>query len=540
MAILARLLRLAHKAAVFALLSASAISVTACGGGSTPAQPRHAELATIFEDPAQLLSAPAQTLAQLRALGVEYVRISVGWSALAPAPLSSTRPNGFDAASPSAYPSAGWGPYDAVVRLAATRGIHVLLNPTGPAPQWATSPGAVQPGPLGVWKPSAREFGQFVHAVGERYSGDYTPPGAAAPLPRVSFWSIWNEPNYGSDLAPQAIDHSAVEVAPRLYRGLLDSAWAALGASGHTPARDTILIGELAPRGITVGDNPGNYSGMVPLRFLRALYCLDNGFHELRAAAAAARGCPTDAAGSAGFAAAHPALFSASGFAAHPYPQGTPPNFHTPDEPDYADLASLPKLEQTLDRAHAIYGSSNRFPIYSTEFGYITDPPTHVARGVSPTLAAYYMNWAEYMSWRDPRVRSYDQYLLIDPAPTASHFASGLEFVNGRPKPAFDAFRMPIFLPVTATKRGQALEVWGCVRPARFAKLRTGATQVAQIQLQPPGGTGFRTIRRVALTDPYGYFEVPISFPSSGSVRLAWGYPNGRMVYSRTVTVTVS
>ena len=34
---------------------------------------------------------------------------------------------------------------------------------------------------------------------------------------------------------------------------------------------------------------------------------------------------------------------------------------------------------------------------------------------VSPALAASYLNWAEYLTWRDPRIRSYDQYLLIDP-----------------------------------------------------------------------------------------------------------------------------
>jgi len=229
-------------------------------------------------------------------------------------------------------------------------------------------------------------------------------------------------------LAPQAIHHSTIEVAPGLYRGLLDAAWSALEATGHTPARDTILFGELAPRGITVGDHPGNYSGMVPLRFLRALYCVDGDFREFRGTAAAVRGCPVDPTGSAAFAAAHPALFKANGFAIHPYPQGTPPNFREPDEPDYADLASLSKLEDTLDHLQRIYGSMTRLPIYSTEYGYITDPPAHVARGVTPSLAAYYLNWSEYISWRDPRVRSSDQYLLSDTG--AGQFASGLEPVS--------------------------------------------------------------------------------------------------------------
>jgi hypothetical protein len=273
---------------------------------------------------------------------------------------------------------------------------------------------------------------------------------------------------------------------------------------------------------------------MVPLRFLRALFCVDGGFRELRGSAAEERGCPTDVARSAAFATAHPALFRASGFAAHPYPQGTPPNFRAPDEPDYGDLASLPQLERTLDRLQAVYASSVRFPIYSTEFGYITDPPSHVMRGATPALTASYLNWAEYISWRDERVRSYDQYLLADAS--GSLFASGLEFADGRPKAGFYAYRLPIFLPVTRTLAGRDLEVWGCVRPALFARRQH---QVARLEFRPPHGA-FETIEQVPLSDPNGYFDIRVGFPSSGLVRLAWTYPHGQTIYSRTVNVTLS
>jgi hypothetical protein len=221
----------------------------------------------------------------------------------------------------------------------------------------------------------------------------------------------------------------------------------------------------------------------------------------------------------------------------HPYPQGTPPDVRAPDEPDYADLASLPELERTLDRLQQAYGSSTRFPIYSTEFGYITDPPAHVARGVTPSLAAYYLNWSEYLSWRDPRVRSYDQYLLRDPV--VGEFDSGLEFANGAPKPAFYAYRLPVFLPVTSTTTGRKLEVWGCVRPAHLAGLQAGTVQAVSIQFRPAAGGAFQTRSRVVLADPYGYFDVHVAFPTSGLVRLAWTYPGGKTIYSRTVAVTV-
>jgi hypothetical protein len=415
--------------------------------------------------------------------------------------------------------------------------VDLTLGP--PPPLWAASPGAATRNSsyAEVWRPSAVQFAAFVRAVGRRYSGTYVPAGAAAPLPRVSFWSVWNEPNYGPNLAPQAIDHSTLEVSPRLYRGLLDAAWRALGQTGH--GADTILIGELAPRGLALGDQPGNFSGMVPLRFIRALYCVDSGLSALRGAAALARGCPA-AGASAEFARLHPALFHASGFAIHPYPQTLPPNVATPlvpGGPDYADLPQLPKLESLLDGVQRLYGSQLRFPIYSTEYGYKTDPP--LAGAAPPATAALYLNWAEWISWRDPRVRSYDQYLLVDPPPGAGDFVTGLEFSDGRPKQTFDAFRMALFLPVSSGSAGHSLEVWGCVRPARFAHLRTGKTQVVQIQLKAAGARGFRTVGTARLTDAYGYFDIQQRFPASGAVRLRWSYPDGVTIFSRTAEVTI-
>ncbi len=464
--------------------------------------------------------------------------MSVPWAGIAPDPAARRPPQRFDGSRPSAYPGAGWSIYDRIVRAAQAREISLDLTLTGPAPRWAAGRDAPG-GPFRTaWKPSARAFGAFVAAVGARYSGTYTPAGAASPLPRVSFWSIWNEPNYGPNLAPQAVDFSTVEVAPALYRGLLDAAWAALHRTGH--GDDTILIGELAPRGITTGDNPGNFSGMVPLRFIRALYCVDASYRPLRGQAAARRACPAKAAGTQSFPGEHPALFHASGVSVHPYPQGqVPPDVATPGEPDYVELASLPNLERTLDEVQHVYGSATRFAIYSTEFGYHTNPPETIARAVAPALAAYYLNWSEYISWLDPRVRSYDQYLLIDPSSASAlgGFATGLEFASGIPKATYQAYRLPIYMPVTAGHRGQQLLVWGCLRPVHH--LSGGAHQSVRIEYSAGSGGAFKTIRMVAITNPHGYFEVPQVLPGSGLLRLAWSYPDGTTIHSRTVAVTI-
>jgi hypothetical protein len=494
---------------------------------------------SVFEPKGPLFADPPGTLNLMRRLGVDRVKVFVSWNSLAPNASSRRRPR-FDAGSPAAYPAGVWAPYDAIVRDAKARGIALYLALGGLAPLWATQPHPAPGGPYkgAQWKPSAGDFGLFVRAVATRYSGHYTPPGGSSPLPRVSFWSIWNEPNLGSaDLAPQAIDNSMVETSPAIYRGLVDAAWSGLQATGH--GGDTILIGELAPYGQTGDNSPGNYGEMVPLRFLRALYCVDSSLHPLRGTTAAQRGCPTTAAASKQFARNHPGLFQATGFAMHPYPSGAlAPDVVAVGSADFVNLATLPKLEHTLDTVTSEYGSSTRFPIYLTEFGYFTNPP--FVGGASLDAAAADINWAEYIAWLNPRIRSFDQYLLIDP-PTSSgsNFVTGLEFANGVKKPSFAAFRMPIFLPVTKGRHGQRLEVWGCVRPSHYVDADGGRTQV-RIELRSGAGQRFTTVAVVPITNVHGYFDVRVRFPSSGSVRLAWSYPHGPTIYSRPVTISVT
>ena len=169
-------------------------------------------------------------------------------------------------------------------------------------------------------------------------------------------------------------------------------------------------------------------------------------------------------------------------------------------------------LTRALDRLQRVYGSGTRFPIYDTEFGYITSPPKHSPDPtvepkviyLSPTTAAAYMNWAEYLSWRNPRLRSFEQYLLYDPLrPTRANdwggFASGLLSWNGVQKATYYAWRLPLYLPVTTAHRGQSLEVWGCVRPAPFGAIDTGTPQTAQIQFAPRSSGKYTTVQTVTI-----------------------------------------
>ncbi|HUE25600.1 MAG TPA: hypothetical protein VMP89_02415 [Solirubrobacteraceae bacterium] len=517
---------------------------------AAPALASHSQTAIIQDDGA-VFSNPGATLQEMRHIGAQMVRLTVRWSAIAPAATSRRRPN-FNATDPNAYPSGNWAPFDTIVRDAHADGLKLLFTVTAAAPYWGqgANPGRYRAhySVEQAFEPSASAFGQFVRAVGTRYSGSFKPPGSLTALPRVSDWELYNEANFGEDLAPQAIDHSAVLWAPVMLRPLLNAAWGALRASGH--GSDTKLIGALAARGSHIVSRraaglPGTYGETPPLAFIRDLYCVDGKYHPFRGAAAGVRSCPTTAAASRRFRAQNPALFSATGFSIHPYQltadANAPPDITRYHNPDYVSLSQLPRLASTLDRVQRVYRSGKRFSLWNDEWGYITDPPVAVAPAtgcrchfVSPSTAATYMNWAEYMEWSNPRVASSSQFLLYDPNPSVGvvqygGFASGLIYyptvLGGQPKPSYFAYRLPIFMPKTATRLGNTLQVWGDVRPAPYAVADGDGAQFVQVEFQSSSGGQWISEKTVQVTDPHGYFQTSVAFPGSGLVRIAWTYP---------------
>jgi hypothetical protein len=512
----------------------------AASGVAAPAAIASSTQEALMQDNTQLLYNLGPTLNTMRSLGVSRVKVTVYWNQIAPA----RRPR--NAGDPAAYPAANWGFLDRVDRAAAAEGLKVGFMVTGPVPSWAKGPGAPPPRVQysAAWKPNASDYGAFVHALGERYDGGYTPAGQGSPLPRVNWWSIWNEPNYGPDLAPQAIDNNKVYTGASLYRALVDHAFGALSATGHRPGRDVVLLGETAPRGVVARGYPGNGSGTVPITFIQSLYCVDGRDRELTGRAARLGGCPGNA---SRFRAQHPALFKASGWADHPYAQGTPPDtptfqcginrfcFNTRTKrssPGYTDFAVLGRLESLLRRLQG-----RRVMLWNTEYGFWTNPPNRAHGALPPATAALYMNWAEYLSYRNPYVASYSQYLLVDPA--SGQFADGLELYGGKHLATYDAYELPLYMPATSASHAVSLTVWGAVRPAPYALSATGFHQRAYLQFQAGGHGRWTTIRTVTITNPRGYFQVRQPFTRSGNVRIAWTQPGGSLMTSRTQAITI-
>ena len=499
------------RACSLAVLAALALPAAAAASST--------QESTFSDDDLLLRGSPAvqaQTLDTMKALGADRVRVSLIWRLVAPAAGDAQEPAGFDGANPAAYPPGAWDRYDRLVQLAAQRGLGIAFDVRAPAPNWATSTPTEQPQIRPTYNPNVAEFGAFVRAASTRYRS-------------VHYWSIWNEPNDAASLTPQWLPDPQdpmrwVPAAPQLYRLLVDAAWQALQDTGH--GRDTILVGETAPKGLL--DNAGVTASIDAQLFVRELYCVDANLQAYQGSSAEARGCPTDGL-PATFAAQHPALFAATGWAHHPYELTIAPNKPPRHDDTWVTLGNLNDLSRLLRRIRARYAQPAQAlsRLYLTEYGYQTNPPE--SQGVSPALQAEYLNHAEYLTWRNQSIRTLGQFPLKDGTPVASTFQSGLRTAKGVRKPAYEAYALPVWLPSPRVKAGGKLRVWGLVRAAPNGK----RAQVS-IQVRRRGSKTWTRVATRSTQGPRGYLSANVPVRASGDLRLVW---NGH--HSRAAGFTV-
>jgi hypothetical protein len=429
---------------------------------------------TTVEAPAELLSgAPDAALDQVQALGAGAVRIQLMWSRVAPDPTATHAPS-FNATDPSAYPAAGWAPYDAAIDGALARGLKVLLTITGGAPKWATAKKRDF-----ITRPSASAFGKFANAVGRRYGS------------KVAWWSVWNEPNLGKLLKPlYTTRHGRKLASAGIYRQLYLQAYSGLRSARVT---SPILLGELAPQANSLHDD----GTIAPLAFLRGVLCLDGHYRKV------GRGC---------------AKLSTQGIAIHPYTNAVGPRY-TPANADNVTIGVLSRLTSALDRAASAGALPRRLPIYVTEFGVQSFPDRQ--SGVSLDKQSDYRSIAEYIAYRNSRVKSFSQYLLRDDASVLnshSAFESGLIlFKSGKPKPSFEGFRLP--LVVLPGHRGHAT-LWGLVRPSH----RVPGVLTVQAKDR---GHGWRTLTPLERYGFSGYWKRDVATKPGRAFRVVWDDPLG-------------
>jgi hypothetical protein len=422
-----------------------------------------------FEAPRELLSGSTRgaTLDQIQDFGVTRVRQLVYWRDFAPDPSSKTKPAGFDASNPAAYPADKWDNLDGLIAAARERRIDVTLTLTGPVPKWATKAKKDN-----YTEPDAKEFQAFATAIGRRY-GD-----------AVNMWSVWNEPNQPQFLRPQF--KSGKAYSPRLYRKLYQAAEKGLRATPSN-ARDTVLIAETSPR--------GNSNIVAPLAFLRGMLCLDSKYRK-------AKGC---------------AKLSPGGYAHHAYTTSAGPRW-VPPKKDDVTIGVLSRLIGAIDKAAKAGALPKNLPVHLTEFGIQTEPDK--ISGVSLERQAAYLAVSEHIAYVNPRVAAFSQYLMSDDPPRSDGyryggFESGLRDAAGKAKPAYNGFR----LPLAVEAYGSQDVMWGLVRPQR------AVTRVT-IQRRLSGYKTWRTLKTIDTTAS-GVYALKTPRKKGQHYRVQWTAPDG-------------
>ncbi|WP_372790147.1 hypothetical protein [Paraconexibacter sp.] len=492
------------------ILTSLAAACTMCALSATLSTAAHAGKAqvSVFQDDRLLVlsgdSTRERTLDELVDLGVDTVHSVVFWHKIAPRPTSRTRPSGFDGSDPANYPPEVWDKYDRLVKGAAARGLDVILSPSAPIPSWASGCPTRRLALRRTCRPNLTQFKRFVVALGTRYSGRYEDENdGGGTLPRVRHWSIWNEPNQGGWLTPQyvKVKGRTTPVSPVLYRALVRAALKGLGETGHRS--DQILLGETAP----IGRRTGALSTRPtpPAEFLRNVLCIDAKGRSLKGAKRKALDC-------GGF-----RRLKVTGISHHPYSRGGSRAPTAKASSTEITVSTALRLRTIIRRAGVRQRIPRNLPIWYTEYGFQTNPPDDLF-GVSLDEQATYINQSDYIAYKDRSVRSVAQYELRDERNLAS-FQTGLRFYDGLMKPAYAAYRMPIWV---STYRKGRLRVWGQVRPAE-----DDAVEDVEIQNDRWRDGNFTTVRTVRTTNAKGFIDVRVDY-RPGTWRLRWTPRDGR------------
>ncbi len=334
-------------------------------------------------------------LRRLKGLGADYVRITVLWRVVAEnARSTKARDKRFrelGADDPRAYPRLNWDRFDRLARACITLDIGCYFNVTGPGPEWghtkAPRSQARNRQHLDARSPTA-VLQACVKAVGKRYSGTYRDENDGKGfLPKVKFWSMWNEPGQAGWLSPQW--WKGKPYSPHLYRKLYIFGRRALRVDrprrGHHPDR-----GDLAHRLLEAdharGDAPEEVHPRDVLHGRRGQSVRRSGRAQppvlgLRQV----RADPRDRVGSPPV---HQAARAAAARVA----------------PGLADDGQHRRARALLDDISAKTARvAPGMSIASTEFGYETNPPDPYS-GIDVETQATWLNIGDLLAFKHPRI----------------------------------------------------------------------------------------------------------------------------------------
>lgn len=401
--------RIAHVA-VATLIVAGLAASAATAGHRAPAKHTSSNLLLGINDEAFTLYGdnPAAAFETLRSLGTKVLRVNLYWGGNKWA-VANSKPS--DAADPGdqAY---NWALYDRLARYAASSGIQLVLSIVG-TPSWANNGAGRNHAPT-----SYTALQDFAHAAAVRYSGYYVPPpwqqdstlaAPTDPLPLVTMWTAWNEPNNPVFLAPQ---YKRVGKTWRVqsaydYARICNAVYAGIHAAMITPGRpvpgETVACGVTDPKGNDVANS--SRSSVDPLSFLIAAHKYGMKKFDVYAHN------PYSAAGNES-----PAFV----------PKGR-----------FARRVQMGNIGLLLSQISRFYGPKH---LWITEYGYQTNPPDRTILATTWSKQAAYMKQAVAIAKKNPRIDMLLWFLVRD-QPQISGWQSGLETVSNVHKPAWNVFR---------------------------------------------------------------------------------------------------
>ncbi|WP_354702505.1 cellulase family glycosylhydrolase [Paraconexibacter sp. AEG42_29] len=475
---------------------------------------------TVVQDDAQFLhrspAAVNSSARRLAELGATRLRLTAGWSALAPNPTSrKVPPAPFDSSDSKTYPRGAFTTLDTAVKAATGNGVDVMIDLAFWAPRWAVGQAAPNPKRERYFVDAAA-FGDFATAVARRYSGAFPDPAnPAKDLPAVRMYTTWNEPNHPSFLKPQWVrtpDGGFRPESPHVYRAMHNAGYDAVKRVSRL---NKVLVGGTASGGSTV---PGK-GGVPPLQFVRAMACVDDRLKPLNVPECA-----------------NYAPVKADGYSHHPYSRLVTPATSDPYG-DNAPIADSGRLADLLDTLHERGRLANRLNIFNTEYGYESrqdDPFQPFERDQQ----AAFIGWSTFLAWRDPDTSMMAQFLLrdIDPAESGNKrgtrkyyrdWQTGLYDKRGDAKPAATGFKLPFWAQLQEIGLGtKVVLLFGQVRPGKGARTAHVERQDPASGVWSPIVTGgpscLDPTKPEFLTNPAGFFLRTAKADGAARYRMVW------------------
>jgi hypothetical protein len=393
-----------------ALLATAALAAAGLAVSAATASPKKHTVKTsshllvgINDEAFTLYGDPSTAFATLKTLRAQVLRVNLYWGGTKWA-VAKSRPA--DPTDPG-DPAYDWSIYDRLVLYATQNNVKVVFSILF-TPGWANGGKAKNVAPKNF-----KDLQNFAYAAAERYSGLWTPPKwqqdpnnptTALPLPKVTRWTAWNEPNNPIWLVPQ---YKRIGGAWRVesafqYAKICNAIYNGIHAPGLALSGEQVACGVTGPKG---NDAPTTTRASVdPLTFLSAAHKYGMKKFDV--------------------------------YAHHPYPDvGTtdPPAFvPTGKRKRRVQLGNIGLLTQLISK---YYGPKH---LWITEYGYQTNPPDKTF-GVSYAKQALYMKQAFAIARKNPRIDMMLWFLVRD-EPAVGNWQSGLETAVGKKKPAWSAF----------------------------------------------------------------------------------------------------